>query len=121
MSGPSSSSIKTLDTRDDSAMSLKLTRSQLSAILISCGNRKLRARVQQLIMMIERLDRQTRVAIDLDQYYYIEKEAEMRLLEEKLEEALDRLLWLSNRMEVTFDEVFLRWRNDVRNLPDATE
>jgi len=96
----------------------KLTPAELSAALETCKSRKLRICIQQLIVSIDGLDRQTVMNTHLDQFYYIEKEAEMLLLEQRLEEALERVLWLLGRMEINFEEVFTRWRTDMKNLPD---
>ena len=77
-------------------------------------------RIQQLIVSIDGLDRQTVMNTHLDQFYYIEKEAEMLLLEERMAETIERVVWLLGRMEITFEEVFQRWRADVRTLPDRS-
>jgi hypothetical protein len=53
---------------------------------------------------------------ELDKFYYMQKLAEMRVLDDKLYEALERVrVMVEGRFE-TRREVMSRWKNDVKWL-----
>jgi hypothetical protein len=58
----------------------------------------------------------------VDQFYYMQKTEELKLLLELVEEAQRKLELLTCRMDANYSEVFHRWHKDVRwlnRLPDC--
>lgn len=52
----------------------------------------------------------------VDRFYYVQKEAELKLLKEEMEEALKRMQHIRALMDNKYREVFCAWRRDVRLL-----
>jgi len=50
----------------------------------------------------------------VDQFYYMQKLEELALLEDSISETLKRLKFLQERFESEYEEVYCRWRKDVR-------
>lgn len=53
---------------------------------------------------------------ELDKFYYMQKLAELRLLDDKLYEALERVRVMMAGRYDTRREVMMRWRRDMRWL-----
>jgi hypothetical protein len=50
----------------------------------------------------------------VDQFHYMQKLEELAQLENSISETLERLKFLQNRFDSEYEEVFCRWRKDVR-------
>jgi len=53
---------------------------------------------------------------ELDKFYYMEKLAELRMLDDKMYEALERVRMMVVARYDTRREVMSRWKNDMRWL-----
>ncbi|MEJ0031492.1 MAG: hypothetical protein WDO15_14460 [Bacteroidota bacterium] len=79
-------------------------------------NQKLEERVIAMIRELESMPFDIVVNRELDKFYYMQKLAELRVLDDKLYEALERVrVMLVGRYD-TRREVMSRWKNDRRWL-----
>ena len=79
-------------------------------------NRKLEERVISLIKALDSIPYDIVANRELDKFYYMQKLAELRLLDENLYEALERVRVMMAGRYDTRREVMMRWKRDVRWL-----
>ncbi|HEX8061227.1 MAG TPA: hypothetical protein VF473_09850 [Cyclobacteriaceae bacterium] len=79
-------------------------------------NQKLEERVIAIIRALETMPFDIVVNRELDKFYYMQKLAELRMLDDKLYEALERVRVMMEGRYETRREVLSRWKNDVRWL-----
>ncbi len=87
-----------------------------SQFLARLVNKKLEERVMRLINELDSMPYDIVANRELDKFYYMQKLTEMRLLDDKLYEALERVsIMMAGRYD-TRREVMTRWKRDVRWL-----
>lgn len=69
--------------------------------------------MDEFIIYLDRHD-DFRIHRHVDQFYYMEKKAEMRLLLDELKELNDRLSRTSQWLDLKYREVLCRWCEDRR-------
>lgn len=79
-------------------------------------NRKLEERVMSLIKLLDSMPYDIVVNRELDKFYYMQKLAELRLLDDNLYEALERVRVMMAGRYDTRREVMMRWKKDVKWL-----
>ena len=79
-------------------------------------NKKLEERMIGLINTLESMPYDIVANRELDKFYYMQKLAELRLLDDKLYEALERVRVMMAGRYDTRREVMCRWRRDIRWL-----
>jgi hypothetical protein len=57
----------------------------------------------------------------VDQFYYMEKRAELSLLIEEREKLVERLAVVDRWIDVKYSEIFCRWKVDIRLLAKHRE
>lgn len=82
-------------------------------------NRKLEERVITLIDALDSMPYDIVANRELDKFYYMQKLAELRLLDDKLYEALERVRVMMAGRYDTRREVMERWKRDVRWLRNS--
>jgi hypothetical protein len=70
---------------------------------------KLLARIDHLILSLAKERNNLKVNLYVDQFYYMQKMAELQLLAEQANEARQRL-------EAEYERVFCQWKKDARLL-----
>jgi hypothetical protein len=79
-------------------------------------NRKLEERVTGIIRELDSMPFDIVVNRELDKFYYMQKLAEMKVLDDKLYEALERVrVMMAGRYDMR-REVMARWKRDMRWL-----
>jgi hypothetical protein len=73
-------------------------------------------RIRNLIGALKLYSRDIVVHRQIDLFYYMQKEAQMRELDNQMEEALKRLEIAQEALECEYKTVYSRWRKDVRWL-----
>ena len=73
-------------------------------------------RVEVLMNVLREQRNNLHIQNNIDQFYYMEKLAELRVLEENLLDEVDRLSYYQQRFENEYTQAFCRWRKDVRFL-----
>jgi len=77
-------------------------------------NKKLEERIISLIRTLDSRPFDIVVNREIDKFYYMQKLAELRLIDDTLYEALERVrVMMAARYDVR-KEVMLRWKRDVR-------
>lgn len=84
--------------------------------LMNCRSKKLRHRINQLLKLLNFFGRDLRVQQAVDQAYYIQKQQELELLEEKLSYNLNEALKYFNRLEQCYNQTSMQWKTDAKNL-----
>ncbi len=79
-------------------------------------NQKLEERVISIIRELESMPFDIVVNREMDKFYYMQKLAELQVLDDKLYEALERVRVMMVGRYETRREVMWRWKNDVRWL-----
>lgn len=79
-------------------------------------NKKLEERVMSLIKLLDSMPYDIVVNRELDKFYYMQKLAELRLLDDNLYEALERVRVMMAGRYDTRREVMMRWKKDVKWL-----
>jgi hypothetical protein len=79
-------------------------------------NQKLEERVTGIIRELDSMPFDIVVNRELDKFYYMQKLAEMKVLDDKLYEALERVrVMMAGRYDMR-REVMARWKRDMRWL-----
>lgn len=73
-------------------------------------------RVEVLMNVLREHRNNLHIQNNVDQFYYMEKLAELRVLEENLLDEIDRLSYYQQRFENEYAQAFCRWKKDVRFL-----
>ncbi|MBT1701499.1 hypothetical protein KK083_31695 [Fulvivirgaceae bacterium PWU4] len=73
-------------------------------------------RVEALMNVLREQRNNLHIQNNVDQFYYMEKLAELRVLEENLLDEVDRLRYYQQRFESEYAQAFCRWKKDVRFL-----
>lgn len=76
-------------------------------------SKKLEERVIKLVRDLESRPYDIVANRELDKFYYMQKLAELRLLDDKLYEALERVRVMMEARYDTRREVMMRWRRDA--------
>lgn len=79
-------------------------------------NQKLEERVIAIIQVLESMPFDIVVNREMDKSFYMQKLAELRVLDDKLYEALERVRVMMEGRYETRREVMSRWKNDMRWL-----
>jgi hypothetical protein len=85
--------------------------------LEAMDQKKLEKFINHLNTLIETLESHRRDAAiqrQTNQYYFMQKEAELRLLYEQIENASKRLKFTEDTFNKVYSEVFIRWRKESR-------
>ena len=79
-------------------------------------NQKLEQRIQDIIRLLELMPHDIVANREVDKFYYMQKLAELRLIDERLYEALECVrIMMAGRYETRL-ELVRRWKKDVRWL-----
>lgn len=76
---------------------------------------KLIDRIQNFATRLEK-ERDFTVHRHISDFYYMQKIAELHLLQEQLEEALNRVSFLGNKIEQEYSCIFVQWHRDLKWL-----
>lgn len=79
-------------------------------------NQKLEERMIGFIRELDAMPHDIVVNRELDKFYYMQKLAELQVLDDKLYEALERVRVMMTGRYDTRREVLLRWKRDMRWL-----
>jgi hypothetical protein len=79
-------------------------------------NQKLEERVIEMIRELESMPFDIVVNRELDKFYYMQKLAELGVLDDKLYEAMERVRMMMVARYETRSEVMSRWKRDMRWL-----
>jgi hypothetical protein len=79
-------------------------------------NKKLEERVCDLIRTLDSMPHDIVANRELDKFFYMQKLAELRVLDDKLYEALERVRVMMAGRYDTRHEVMMRWKRDMRWL-----
>jgi hypothetical protein len=87
-----------------------------SEFLKKMVNRKLEDRVLEIIRDLDAMPFDIVANRELDKFYYMQKLAELKVLDDKLYEAVERVrIMIAGRYD-TRRELMLRWKKDVKWL-----
>jgi hypothetical protein len=77
---------------------------------------KIRRFVSQIQLLIKTLDSNQELVLhrEIDQFYYMQKREELKVLLEKFDDVETRMKTLSELIDSCYSEVFCEWRKDVR-------
>lgn len=79
-------------------------------------NKKLEERIGILLKALDSMPYDIVANRELDKFFYMQKLAELRLLDDKLYEALERVRVMMAGRYDTRREVMMRWKHDTRWL-----
>jgi hypothetical protein len=79
-------------------------------------NRKLEDRVVGMIRELDGMPFDIVANRELDKFYYMQKLAELKILDDKLYEALERVRMMMTARNETRREVMIRWKRDMKWL-----
>jgi hypothetical protein len=79
---------------------------------------KLEKFIERLNALISVLEQRNNVQVQsrVNQFYYMQKVTELKVLEENMQEAEKRLRFLEDKLKSEYKEVYCRWKKDARWL-----
>jgi hypothetical protein len=81
---------------------------------------KFTRKIEKLICFPEEQRNDIQIQNSINQFYYMQKIEELKLLEESVHEAIKRLKFFQEKFESEYAQVYCRWRKDVRFLNKLT-
>lgn len=77
-------------------------------------DRKLEERMHHMIMLMDLFSHDLVVNREVSKFYYMQKLAELRVLDDQLHEALERVKLITAERCKKREEVALNWKRDIR-------
>jgi hypothetical protein len=77
-------------------------------------------RVEVLMNVLREQRNNLHIQHNIDQFYYMEKLVELRVLEESLRDQVDRIKAYQERFKLEYSHAFCQWKKDVRFLNSLT-
>jgi hypothetical protein len=78
--------------------------------------KKLIQHIHRMTVCLEQYRHDRIIPFHTDQFYFMQKETELKLLNELLENAIKKVETINTLIEVQYKEVYCRWQKDVRWL-----